>query len=291
MLTKDLLDCFLAVVEADGISKAAERLGLSQPAVSQRLKRLEEVVGRRLVRREAGGDRLTPEGLALLPHARAVVQAVADAEEHVRNPLLTGSVRLGIAEDITGSRLPEILGRFRRVHPGVRLLVETGLSGLLSDRLGRGDFDLVLSKRADPRQGGRVIWTEPLVWVTASRFTDLPFQRPLPLVLHPRPSVTAEAVFAALRTAGVEGYVALSSPSISGLRAGVLAGLGVSAFGRRFVPEGLHEIEGEGGLPELPSLAFGLERRDGELPAAALALADLISDEMARPVASGRPPT
>lgn len=73
MISADLLECFLAVVDAGGVSKAAERIGLSQPAVSQRLKRLEDEVGRRLIRRETSGERLTPEGSALLPHARAVI--------------------------------------------------------------------------------------------------------------------------------------------------------------------------------------------------------------------------
>ncbi len=278
MISTDLLECFLAVVDAGGVSKAAERLGLSQPAVSQRIKRLEDEVGRRLIRRETSGERLTPEGNALLPHARAVSQALADAEEHVRHPLLTGSVRLGVVEDIAGSSLPDLLGRFRLLHPGVRLEVETGLSGNLSDRLGRGDFDLVLSKRANPRQGGRIIWQEPLVWAVAPAFVDLVQQRPLPLVLHPHPSVTAEAVFAALRQAGIDAFVALSSPSIAGLRAGVLAGLGVTAFGRRFLPLGLDTAAaGEVGLPRLPELHFGLEARDGQLPDAVKALAELIT--------------
>ena len=278
MISADLLECFLAVVDAGGVSKAAERIGLSQPAVSQRIKRLEEEVGRRLIRRETSGERLTPEGSALLPHARAVIQALADAEEHVRHPLLTGSARLGVAEDIAGSALPDLLGRFRLLHPGVRLEVETGLSGNLSDRLRRGDFDLVLSKRADPRQGGGIIWREPLVWAVAPAFVDLVQQRPLPLVLHPRPSVTAEAVFAALRQAGIDAFVALASPSIAGLRAGVLAGLGVTAFGQRFLPTGLSAVAaGEGGLPQLPDLHFGLEARDGQLPDAVKALAELIT--------------
>ena len=278
MVSAELLECFLAVVDAGGVSKAAERIGLSQPAVSQRIKRLEDEVGRRLIRRETSGERLTPEGHALLPHARTVIQALADAEEHARHPLLTGSVRLGVAEDIAGSGLPDLLGRFRLLHPGVRLKVETGLSGNLSDQLARGEFDLVLSKRAGPRQGGRVIRQEPLVWAVAPAFAHLVQQRPLPLVLHPNPSVTADAVFAALREAAIDAFVALASPGIAGLRAGVLAGLGVSAFGRRLLPQGLDEAEAdEVGLPPLPDLHFGLEARDGQLPAAVEALAELIT--------------
>lgn len=281
MIKSELLECFLAVVDRAGFSRAAAHLGLSQPAVSQRLRRLEAEAGRILIQRDGNDSRLTPEGRALLPLARAVMQAMADAELHLRQPLLTGSVRLGIAEDVAGSRLPEVLGRFRRLHPGVRLQVETGLSGLLADRLLRGDFDIVLSKRADPRQGGQVIWSEPLVWVVAPEFADLAGQHPLPLVLYPRPSVTAEAVYAVLRHAGIDSFVALTSPSIAGLRAGVLAGLGITAFGRHFIPAGLRELQAhEARLPPLHALEFGLEQRDGHLPEAVRALSELIGREM-----------
>jgi|ERR1700733_1137773 len=279
MLSSDLLEGFLAIVDAGGFSKAATQLNVSQPAISQRLRRLEVEVGRPLLHRDGNEIRLTPEGIALLPHARAVMQAMADAELHLHNPLLSGSVRLGIAEDIAGSTLPDVLGRFRRAHPGVRLTIETGLSGNLSDRLTEGEFDLVLGKRAGTRHQG-VLWTEPLVWAVAPEFQSLAKHRPLLLALHPRPSVTAEAVFAVLRRADIDFFVMLTSPSIAGLRAGVLAGLGISAFGQHFIPVGLREVTpGEAGLPALPGLEFGLEQRRGKLPPAVEVLAEFIRKE------------
>ena len=274
----DLVRAFLAVVETKSFTKAGRRLGVAQAAVSQQIRRLEEHCGRQLIRRDPGRVGMTDEGEAFLPFARDLESASENAEIHLREPPLTGAVRLGIAEDVAASRLAALLGRFKRMHPGVRLQIETGLSGDLSDRLEDGDFDLVVSKRAGARQRAGVILREPLAWCVAPAFAHLALERPLPLALHPRPSVTAEAIMTALRSAGVEWYVALTSPSIAALRAGLLAGLGISAFGRSFLPNGVAPAPSNAGLPALAALEFGLERRAGNLGRAVEALATLIED-------------
>ena len=268
---------FLAAAEGGSFTRAGEILGVGQSAVSQQIRRLEERCGRRLFFRDAHAVRLTPEGEAFFPYALDVRRTCEDAEVHLREPPLTGTVRLGIAEDIASTALPALLGRFRRTHRAVRLLIETGLSGNLSDRLGNGDFDIVVSKLASTRQGGHVIFREPLDWAVAAGHEALVRLRPLPLALHPIPSVTGNIVLTALRSHGIDAITVLSSPSITGLRAGIIAGLAIGAFGRRFMPAGLQTIlSTAAGLPPLPDLEFGLERRVGRLPAAVLALAELL---------------
>lgn len=271
---------FIAVAEGGSFTRAGEALGVGQSAVSQQIRRLEERCGRQLFVRAPQSVRLTPEGEAFLPYALDVQRACADADVHLREPPLTGTVRLGIAEDIASTNLPDLLGRFRRVHRAVRILIETGLSGDLSDRLDRGDFDLVVSKRASTKQRGRVIFREPLDWATSSLHPAILSQRPLPLALHPRPSVTADIVLTALRSHGVDSVVVLTSPSITALRAGIIAGLGIGAFGRRFMPAGLRAVPpAQAGLPALPDLEFGLERRAGHLSGAVERLAEVLETQ------------
>lgn len=274
----EAIRAFLTVVETKSFTLAGRKLGLAQGAVSQQVKRLEDRCGRQLLRRERRTVDLTGDGEAFLPYARDLERASENADIHLREPPLTGTVRLGIAEDVAGSRLPALLGRFKRSHAAVRLQIETGLSGDLSDRLERGDFDLVVSKRPSARHRGGVILREPLAWCVAPTFVHLAFERPLPLALHPRPSVTAEAVMGALRNAGIEWHLVLTSPSIAALRAGVLAGLAVSAFGLSFLPDSVTAAPADAGLPTLPDLEFGLERREGTLGKAEEALAKLIED-------------
>ncbi len=273
MIDIDAIRCFLAVVELGGFTLAAERLGVSQSAVSKQVRRLEDAGRRRLLSRQGQAVRLTPEGEAFLPYALDVERSYVDMTTVLQEAPLTGVIRLGIAEDMAGSELPYMLGAFRKRHPGVRLVIETGLSGLLSDRLAKGDFDLVMGKRPSLRQEARIVASEPLQWAMAPAFPHVCLERPLPLALHPEPGVTTALVIAALRTAQIDARVVVSSPSITGLRAGVLAGLAVGAFGRAFMPPGLVAVPEDVGLPALPPLEYGIERRPGGVSQAAETLA------------------
>lgn len=273
----DQIRFFIAVVDSGSFTRAGEQVGTTQSNVSQQLRRLEQQCGRVLLTRSPQGIRLTPEGEAFLPYARDIARSIEDAELHLREPPLTGTVRLGLTGDVAGMGLPEILGRFRRLHAAVRLEIETGLSRQLSDRLGRGEFDLVVSKRAHERQHGRVILSEPLVWVGSPDFRHLARQRPLPLALYPRESVSAEAVLASLRHVGIDSVVVLTCTGLAELQAGLMAGLGIGALGQRFVTSQLVALGSEFGLPALPDTEYGLERREGAVSPAVEALARLLN--------------
>lgn len=280
MLDATLLNCFATIVETGGFTRAAEHLGIRQPSISQQMRRLEAEVGRPLLHREGQGIRLTREGEKLLPHAKAVMRAIADAEAHLRDPALSGTVRLGVGMDIAASKLPDVLGFFRRSHGSIRLEIETGLSGALSERLHRGDFDLVLGKRGETVGPGTVIWTDRLCWAISAEHGALVKERPLPLVLPARPTVTREVAHAALSKAKIPFHTVVTSNCASALRAGVLAGLGIGVFGRRFMPPGLEAAQaGDHDLPLLPQMDFGFEKKPGEASPAVEALAAFLRDQ------------
>jgi DNA-binding transcriptional LysR family regulator len=186
---------------------------------------------------------------------------------------------VGIAEDIAVSRLPRILHSYRRAHANVVLHVEVDMSLKLVDRLEKREFDLVLCKRLNARHHPTVrsIHVEPLVWVGAAGAQGIARMRPLPLALHSDPSVTRQLVLDRVKDAGIPYRVSHTSWSIGGIQAGVAAGLGISAFGRGFVPPTLCVLDAtQYGLPPLPPLDFVLVRRQGELSRAAEALAVLV---------------
>ncbi len=184
----------------------------------------------------------------------------------MRDSSLSGEVRLGIAEDIAVSRLPRILQSYRRAHANVILHVEIDMSLNLLERLDKRDFDLVLCKRLNQRQHSavRTIHAEPLVWVGVAGAQGIARMRPLPLALHSDPSVTRQLVLDRLKQAGIPYRVSHTSWSISGIQAGVAAGLGITACGRGFVPHTLCALDAaEYGLPQLPSLDFVLSAPPG----------------------------
>src|SRR3954454_23530557 len=112
---------FLAVAEERHFTRAAERVSIAQPAVSQQIRRLEAELGEPLFLRDRRGVTLTPAGDALLPHARAALAAVGEAREAAAalRGLLTGTVALGLVLPPPDRRITRLLGAFRRRHPGI----------------------------------------------------------------------------------------------------------------------------------------------------------------------------
>lgn len=256
MLDPVLLRSFLAVTRAGSFSEAARKLNLGQPAISQHVRRLEQHLGRRLFIRDTHSVALTPDGEALVAFADGILEAGDRAERYFASARLRGRLRFGASEDFVFSRLPEVLRDFTRLHPLVDLELTVGMSGWLNARLDEGEFDLVLAKRPDGDERGRLVWRDRLLWVGAPDIA-LDAQQPVPLILYPPPSIARARVLQALERAGRPWRIACTSSSLTGLRAAALAGLGVLALSRRLIPPGLVELPAMM-LPPLGEVEFVL---------------------------------
>jgi len=194
----DLLRSFMAIADSGGFSRAAERIGRTQSTISLQIKRLEAGLGQSLFQREGGrGGRtiLTPQGGVLLTYARQILHISDEARSRLMEPEVDGVVRLGTPEDFATVHLADVLARFARAHPRVALAVNCDFTVNLLDAFSRGQYDLVLFKRAlqpghavdQAHAGGTGVWRETLVWVAGPRLV-LPPDGPLPLVLVARRS-------------------------------------------------------------------------------------------------------
>jgi DNA-binding transcriptional LysR family regulator len=137
---------FVAVVEERNFTRAAQRIPIAQPAISQQIRRLESELGERLFVRDRRGIRLTPAGEALLPHARAMLAGAEHAREALAalSGLLTGRLAFGFVLPLPDQRLPGLLGAFHRQHPGIELrLIEDETDALLA-ALATGQLDAAL---------------------------------------------------------------------------------------------------------------------------------------------------
>src|SRR6185437_2092228 len=133
---------FVAVVDEAHFTRAAERLRIAQPAISQQIRRLEAEVGERLLHRDRRTVALTPAGEALLPHARAALAQVEHGQQAVAalRGLVTGQLRVGFVMPLPDRRVIRAIGAFGRRYPGIELtLIEDETDGLL-DRLAAGDL-------------------------------------------------------------------------------------------------------------------------------------------------------
>src|SRR6267142_1646891 len=201
MLDFELLRAFVAVAECGGFHRAAERLNLTQSTVSQQIKRLELKTKRSLFRRTTRSVALTDDGEMLLGDARRLLQLEEAARHRLAAPRLSGTVRLGVVEEVAGGSLPSALGRFATLHPGVKLEVQIGVSAELIEQLDAGRLDVVFAKRPLGTSKGRLVWREPLVWAAADAFDLVPGAALPGLAITPLP---ASALIAGLRILGVE---------------------------------------------------------------------------------------
>ena len=164
---------FVAVAEELHFARAAGRLFISQPALSQQIRGLEGELGLRLLERNRRGVRLTPEGEAFLAEAKAVVQQ-ADRAAELAKALAegaTGHLRLSYLRTMPG--LPEVVVReYQRRFPSVEVVPDSGNTATNLERLRRGELDVgfVLTPVEDPVNLGWIeIATEPLVLAIPSK--------------------------------------------------------------------------------------------------------------------------
>jgi DNA-binding transcriptional LysR family regulator len=275
MLEPVLLQTFLTVAETRSFTQAAERLGLRQSTVSQHIRKLEEEAGRRLFVRDTHSVTMTADGEAMIEFAGNILAANQRAERYFAGSQLRGRLRFGASEDFVASRLPEVLREFVRTHPLVDVELTVGLSGELNEKLGRGELDLVCGKRHPGDDHGRLIWRDRLVWVSGDPAQFDP-TAPAPLILYPPPSITREIALAALERDGRAWRIVCTSGSLSGLRAAVLAGLGVTVVAAGLIPPGLAELPGGHGLSHLGTVEFVLHGAGRVTHAPAAKLADAI---------------
>src|SRR5689334_7944540 len=189
MLDLIQLRSFVTVQQMGSFTFAAERLGLGQSTVSQHIGKLETALGRQLLARDTHKVVLTPDGEALLGHARTLLSIEGQVQALFTAQRLRGTLRLGVSEDLVASRLPLVLEDFVRSHPSVDLELTVALSGVLYEMQDNGELDLVLAKRRLGDSRGRLVYREPLVWLARDPEHVLSLAA-LPLISFPPPSVT-----------------------------------------------------------------------------------------------------
>ncbi|WP_343614751.1 LysR family transcriptional regulator [Novosphingobium sp.] len=281
MFDTNLLKTFLAVVDARQFTAAGHVLGISQSTVSQHIRRLELACGRPLLERDTHAVSLTPDGAVLADFARKIVDASRQAVDFFAGSAPRGRVRLGISEEITLTRLSALLREIGQAHPLLSIELTVGLSSALFQKLDGGGLDLVLAKRPAGDDRGIVVHRERPLWIAHQDFR-LGAGDAVPLVIYPTSSITSSLAMEALVNAGRNWFVACSSESLNGLRAGTLAGLGIMAQSRLLLgdPEGqLVAMGPEAGLPELAEFDFVVVGRSARMSGAIGTLADLIVEK------------
>jgi DNA-binding transcriptional LysR family regulator len=250
-LDVEAVQAFVITADLKSFTRAAEALDTTQSAVSLKIKRLEDGLGRRLLERTPRLVRLSADGNAFLPAARNLVAAhhgaIASFGAKPRKLVV------GISHHIVGGELPMLLKRMSGAEPNLVLEIRVSTSREVLDEFARGAIDAAIVLRHDNRRrDGEAILKEAFAWMAAPDFTHHPGE-PLRLATQAEPCSVRSMAIDALNAAGIAWTEVFVGGGIATTGAAVSAGLAVAALGRRVAPPGTIDVGPRLGLPPLPS--------------------------------------
>ncbi|MGO4706034.1 LysR substrate-binding domain-containing protein [Microvirga sp. 2MCAF38] len=252
-----LLRAFVAVVDAGGMTAATGVLNLTQAAVSQQIKRLEDTFGEVLITRERRGLKLTSAGERLFGRAKRLLALNDEIWTEMTTPLYEGEIRLGIPSDIVNTYLPRFLKGFAQAYPKVRVSLRCTSSVKLLDLLKAGQVDLTLTTELKCGPDGENLVVDRLVWVGA-RGGEAQWQRPLPVSIGCSDCAFRTPIREVLQRAGIEWWNTSELTNTEAQVATTAADIAVMATLSSTVPSSLEVLGKDSGLPLLPPFSVNL---------------------------------
>jgi DNA-binding transcriptional LysR family regulator len=250
-----LLEAFIAVAESGSFSAAAERIHVTQPAVSKRIAQLEETLACRLFDRIARQVTLTEAGEALLPRAHRILQEVDDTRQAISDLSgeISGRLRLAISHHIGLHRLPPILKRFAQQHPSATIDVDFMDSEKAYEGILQGRFEvavITLAPQPHPKVEASIVWPDPLVFMTADdhplcRVTapTLETLRKFPAILPGMGTYTGRMARGVFDEHGIPLPATMATNYLETIKMMVSIGLGWSLLPESMLESGLKAIE------------------------------------------------
>jgi DNA-binding transcriptional LysR family regulator len=268
------LRSFVAIADAGGVTRAAGFLNLTQSAVSMQIKRLEEMLATQILDRSARQVGLTPAGEQLLGYARRMLALNDEVFGKLTRAEHEGEIVLGVPHDIVYPAIPQVLQRFAKEYPKMRVTLISSFTRVLKSQFARGECDVILTTEKEAEAGGETIAELDLIWVGApggSRWK----QRPLRLA-YEHNCFFRQGVQAELDKAGIPWEMAVEADSTRVVEATVSADLAVHTVLEGSEPPYVERINHGGQLPELSKMKVNMYVADPVHSEAVLALGAMI---------------
>ncbi len=260
LLELDLLRTLVAIAETGNFSAAGDAIGRTPSAVSMQVKRVEELLGRRVFLRDSRSVRPTQDGEFLLEHARRALALNREIVTRFIDPTVVGAVRLGAPDDVAERFLPDMLRRFAEAYPGVSIRVVIEGTARMAEMVSEGRLDLAIvtyeAGFACDRDA-EALYREPLVWAGLKDGLACE-RRPLPISVWEETCLWRSKSLARMEELAIPYSIVFESANIVGQRAAVLADLAVATLPRSALSGKIVEVDRSLGLPPLPDYALGL---------------------------------
>lgn len=255
----DLLRTFVTVVDLGNCTRAGERIGRTQSAVSLQLKRLQELAGAPLFLRDLAGGDLSETGIILANYARRMLALNDELALKLSRKNMQGRLQLGLPSDYADHILAQLLAHPTARDEGVGFDVACDLSIALFDGLRDGRYDVVVAMTADaPAENAYLARRERLTWVGHPHAISTGMSDTVRILASPEGCLYRRHMLSALQRDGRPFEIVYTNPSFSGLEAAVAAGFGITAMAESAVPGRLSALGPENGLPVLTDAVTGI---------------------------------
>ena len=276
----DVLRSFVTVADFASFTQASEILARSQPAISIQLKKLEKMLGRKLLQRSDQKLKLTEDGQVLFDYAKQILSLNDEAISVLVKPSISGNIRLGIPSEFATTVLPKIVGRFSQNYPTVSLDVSCDLSVNLLASRNEHEFDLILSLQDDLKiKKSDGVRTDELVWVTKDKHSAH-LQTPIPLIAAPQGCIYRKRAIDKLDKLNRAWRIVYTIPDLSGIQSAIEEGLGVTVLAKSTVPDNLQIIKADKKFPKLGKIVIHLINNSDSKDEAVVRLMEYIKVSM-----------
>lgn len=253
LLELDLLKTLVAIAETGNFSGAAEVVHRTPSAVSMQVKRIEDILGRPVFKRDSRSVELTSDGVFLVEHARRVLALNREALSRFIAPEVSGEVRLGMSDDISDRYLTKILNNYDMNHPGIRLDIIVDNSDRLVKSVESGSLDIVLvNDHCDVGQsrGNEMLARDQLVWA-GLKGGIAGEKNPIPICVWQEGCLWRAEALKSIEATGRDFRVAFQSSHITGQKAAILADLVIAPMPRSALNGPIVEVGEQYGLPPM----------------------------------------
>lgn len=262
----------VSISKTGSLTATAALLFRTPSAISMQIKRLEDLVGARLVQRHNTGVTLTTAGIGLLEYATKILKLNDEAFHSIEN-LDHEIIKIGMPDDYAAAFLPQILERFYKVHPNVHVEVTCKTSRELLPLLSGRKIDMAVVGQPQDQPGGITLRKEQLHWVgkLRSALTDC-----VPLVTFNEGCICRDIALEALEKYGLNWRIMFSSHNNAAIYSAVRAGIGITVSERMLIPEGVGKLENVALLPPLPAIHISVHFSSNQISVAASQLLEEI---------------
>ncbi len=286
----DALRSFIKIAELGSFTQAGEQLARSQSAISLQIKKLESLLEQPLFYRKGHNFELTPSGKTLKKYATQILQLNDSAFGELDSKAIVGKVRLGIPSEFAIVLLPKIVASFARENPQVALEVMCDLSRHLNDDIKRDKYDLILSlldenhpydrpKPNNVNQHKHFSKNDKLVWVSSSSYQSKE-DEPIRLIVAPEGCIYRKRAIKHLNESNIPWQIIYTIMDLSGMRAALEEGLGITVLAERAVPDSLIAIPPPRGSKQLGTMGIALLSADGKMSEACRVLTNHIREHL-----------